>query len=236
MHRFAKPLSRLVAVVVSAGVVIGCASHKGASNAKGGTEVADGSACSKICQASAACGDTPEVCEPKCQDWLVARSRPGIATETALCAVPRIDGVCANHEYARAAATALVSCIDEAGRKTLATDKSSLFVAARAICERGARCNDASEEDAVKCVDKITSTNHIPRGLGIFGAMKPALVQRFAQCMSMSACGPEGGASACFGQMLGEEDDGTPDEDDETPSAPEKPPVEEQPETPGTKI
>jgi len=228
-----------VTVVIAAGV-LGCASHKGATNAKGGSgEVADAGACTKICEASAACGDAADVCVPKCQDWLVTRSRPGIAGETARCAVPRIDGVCANHEYARAAATALVSCIDEAGRKALAVDKTSLFVAARAICERGARCNDASDEDAANCVEKITATNHVPRGLGIFGAMKPALVQRFAQCMSMSACGPEGGASACFGEMLGEDDSTEPgDEDEGTPATPppKKPPVEEAPETPGTKI
>jgi hypothetical protein len=234
---------RWVTIVAAATLAIACTSHKGATNGKGGTAVADGSACAKICEASAACGDTPEVCEPKCQDWLVARARPGIATETALCAVPRIDGVCANHEYARAAATALVSCIDEAGRKALASDKTSLFVAARAICEHSVRCNDDPddphpEEMTVNCVDKITNAKRIPRGLGIFGAMKPALVQRFAQCMAMSACGPGGGASACFGEMLGEEDDGTPDDDDESPATPPtaKPPVEEQPETPGTKI
>jgi hypothetical protein len=229
---------RATYIVVAATFAIACTSHKGATNGKGGTVVADGSACAKICEASAACGDTPEVCEPKCQDWLVARARPGIATETALCAVPRIDGVCANAETARVAATALVSCIDEAGRKALAKDKTSLFVAARAICEHSVRCNDAPEEKTVECVQQITNSKRIPRGLGIFGAMKPALVERFAQCMAMSACGPGGGASACFGEMLGEEDDGTPDEDDETPATPPngKPPVEEQPETPGTKI
>ena len=222
----------VVLVVLGAGAIAACA-HKGATTPK--SEIADGDACARICAASAACGDSLDACQPKCQDWLVERSRPGIASETARCAVPRIGGVCASHEYARAAATALVSCIDEAGRKALATDKTSLFIAARAICDRGARCNDASSEEAALCVDKITAK--IPRGLGIFGAMKPALVQRFAQCMSMSECGAEDGASSCFGEMLGDES-GEPGDEDETPATPnEKPPVEEeQPDTPGTKI
>lgn len=230
--------------VITVGLVMaGCASHKGqAVAAKHGTaEVADGSACAKICEASAACGDSPDQCEPKCQDWLVARSRPGIATETARCAVPRIDGVCANDQKARAAATALVTCIDEAGRKALNADKTALLVAARAICERGARCDDRSPEDAASCVEKLTHAPRIPRGLGIFGAMKPALVQRFAQCMSTSACGSEdGGSSSCFGEMLGEESDDGADDDDSTPATPVKPvkpPTSSEDEgPPGTKI
>lgn len=236
-------LSSLVAVgSIGAAAIVGCASHMGATKgAKSAGPQSDANACARICEASAACGDSPEVCVPKCQDWLVARSRPGIASETAICAIPRIDGVCANHEYARAAATALVSCIDEAGRKALAVDRSSLFLAARAICDRGARCNDASDEEAALCVEKITAAGKIPRGLGIFGAMKPALVQRFARCMSQSECGPSAGGSVCFGEMLGE-DTGGDDEDDgddavpATPGKPSKPPVEEGPDTPGTKI
>lgn len=210
----------------------GCASSKRATTAKAPAgDPIDANACEHICAASAACGDAPSTCEPKCRDWLVARSRPGIATATAKCAVPRIDGACAKHEYAHTAASALVACIDEAGRAALKVDNSALVVAARAICQRGARCNDASEEDADRCVEKITFANKVPKGLGIFGAIKPSLVERFASCMAESACGSQSGASACFGEMLGEEDDDDNGDGDEA-----QPPAPKVPEGPSTKI
>lgn len=240
MHR-AQSVSSVVSGLIGLGLLVagaGCASHKagspGAKVAKG--DATDASACQTICAASAACGDAPEVCEPKCRDWLVTRSRPGIASATARCAVPRIDGVCADSQYARAAATALVACIDEAGRVALKKDHSALLVAARAICERGARCNDASPAEADQCVEKIAAAPRVPKGLGIFGAMKPALVQRFAACMADSTCGPSGGASSCFGEMLGEDGEGDSDGgDDEAPAAPVKP-VKPSNDAPGTKI
>ena len=229
-------MRRSALVVVLAGIVAagsGCASSKKTAVAKAPPgDPIDANACEHICAASAACGDAPSTCEPKCRDWLVNRSRPGIATATAKCAVPRIDGVCAKHEYARAAASALVACIDEAGRAALKVDNRALVVAARAICDRGARCNDASEEDADRCVEKITFGNKVPKGLGIFGAIKPDLVERFASCMAESSCGSQSGASACFGEMLGEDDDEEQGDDDGDGVAPQK----ATPETPGTKI
>jgi hypothetical protein len=229
-------MRRSALVVILAGIVVasGCASSKKTAVAKAPPgDPIDANACEHICAASAACGDAPSTCEPKCRDWLVTRSRPGIATATAKCAVPRIDGVCAKHEYARAAASALVACIDEAGRAALKVDNSALLVAARAICDRGARCNDASEEDADRCVEKITYGNKVPKGLGIFGAIKPDLVERFASCMAESPCGSQTGASACFGEMLGEDDDESVDDGgDEAAPPPPKPTAE----PPGTKI
>lgn len=210
-------------------VVLGCASsHKPPQSAKLQGEPVDGSACAHICAASAACGDSLDSCEPKCREWLVNRSRPGIATATAKCAVPRIGGVCSSDEGQRSAASALVSCIDEAGRAALKVDPTALLVAARAICERGARCHDQSPADAERCVQKITYGARVPRGLGIFGAIKPELVQRFAQCMSDSSCAAAGGASSCFGEMLGEDpddhDDQGDDEDDDDSMPPPPPP------------
>lgn len=161
----------------------------------------DASACSEICDASAACGDSPQSCVARCNEWLVRRSRPGIARTAAACAVPRIDSACES-DAARAAAKALVSCVDDAGRATLRKDKSTLLVAARAICERGARCGGGSSKETTQCVERITRANPPPRGLGIFGAIKPELVEDFASCMQSSECGP--GGAVCFGEMLGE--------------------------------
>lgn len=226
-------LSPLFALFAACGL-LGCASH-GAKGAKGATAqeapIVDADACSHICTASTKCGDSQDACQAKCSDWLIARSRPGIAAATARCAVPRIDDVCAAESAGpRRAATALVSCIDEAGRDAIAEDNSSLLVAAMAICRRGARCNDRSEEDADNCVAKIS--HKIPRGLGIFGAIKPELVSQFADCMEESECGPEGDSESCFGEMLGEEPDSSA-----TPSGePEEPSPVEEPEGPGTKI
>lgn len=163
--------------------------------------VADRDACAQICDASAACGDTSERCMSRCNEWLVRRSRPGIASATARCAVPRIDDAC-GADTARGAARALVSCVDEAGRTALVSDKKTLMVAARAICERGARCTGGSSSDATHCVQRIVGAPATPKGLGIFGAIKPALVSEFASCMQASGCGPAG--SMCFGAMLGE--------------------------------
>ena len=184
----------------------------------------DSSACSEICDASAACGDSPQTCVARCNEWLIRRSRPGIAKSAAACAVPRIDNAC-EKDASRAAAKALVACVDDAGRDALRKDKSTLLVAARAICERGARCGGGSANEASKCVDRIASANPPPRGLGIFGAIKPDLVKEFASCMESSACGP--GGAVCFGEMLGESGEshehGAPDG---TPVTPPSPPVE----------
>jgi hypothetical protein len=161
----------------------------------------------------------------------VKRSRPGIAGTTAKCAVPRIGDAC-EQEESRAAAKALVSCVDDAGRAALVKDKSTLLVAARAICERGARCGGPGV-DTSRCIERITKANPPPRGLGIFGAMKPDLVEDFADCMQSSECGPAG--AACFGEMLGEESETSPDV-----APPEGQPLPPQPSTPpvegGTKI
>jgi hypothetical protein len=208
MHRFAA-----WGLVVSMGCVIGlgCSSSRPTAtpSAKARVVAADGDACQQICEASAACGDSPDTCAPKCNEWLIQRSRPGIAGAAARCAVPRIDSVCGEHDSAKGAATALVSCIDEAGRQALTHDNHSLLVAARAICDRGVRCSDGGgghgDADAQSCVERITVGN-IPRGLGIFGAVKPELVERFALCMDASECGGgQAGASSCFGEMLGEQ-------------------------------
>jgi hypothetical protein len=161
----------------------------------------DSSACAEICDASAACGDAPQTCVSRCNEWLIRRSRPGIAKTAAACAVPRIDNAC-EKDTSRAAAKALVACVDDAGRDALRKDKTSLLTAARAICERGARCGGGSTKEAGKCVERITSQNPPPRGLGIFGAVKPELVEEFASCMQSSECGP--GGAVCFGEMLGE--------------------------------
>ena len=242
MHR-AQSVSSAIAGLVVIGLSIagaGCASHKAsAPGVRFGTgDSTDASACQSICAASAACGDAPEVCEPKCRDWLVTRARPGIASATARCAVPRIDGVCVDSQYARAAASALVACIDEAGRGALRKDQTALLLAARAICERGARCNDASSEEADQCVEKITVAPRVPKGLGIFGAMKPALVQQFAACMADSTCGPSGGASSCFGEMLGEDsgDETDGEGDTDAPTTPMKPPQPTKGDGQGTTI
>lgn len=194
-------------VLITFGVLLACAG-RGRAVARPAGEPVDTNACTHICAASAACGEAVESCEPKCRDWLVNRSRPGIATATAKCAVPRIDDACTARAYERAAATALVGCIDEAGTASLLVDREPLLVAARAICERGARCNDASPDDADRCISKIADAPRIPKGLGIFGAIKPELVERFADCMATSQCGDSGGAGACFGEMLGEDESG----------------------------
>ncbi len=187
---------------------LACASSRGKAVARPPGEPIDTNACTHICAASAACGEAVEACEPKCRDWLVNRSRPGIATATAKCAVPRIDEAWRVGCSERAAASALVGCIDEAGKASLLVDREPLVLAARAICERGARCNNASLAEANRCVAKITDAPKIPKGLGIFGAIKPELVERFASCMASSQCGDNGGAGACFGEMLGEEEGG----------------------------
>lgn len=195
--------------------------------AAGGT--GDATACSEICDASAACGDSPQTCVARCNEWLIRRSRPGIAKTTAACAVPRIDNAC-EKDASRAAAKALVACVDDAGRDALRKDKSTLLVAARAICERGARCSGATANDATKCIDRIASSNPPPRGLGIFGAIKPELVEEFADCMQASECGPAG--AACFGEMLGE----TGGMDEEAPTEPPKATPKAPPVEGGTKI
>lgn len=184
---------------------------------------ADSSACAEICDASAACGDSPQTCEARCNEWLIRRSRPGIAKTAAACAVPRIDNAC-EKDASRAAAKALVSCVDDAGRDALRRDAKTLLVAARAICERGARCGGATSKEATSCVERITKANPPPRGLGIFGAIKPQLVDEFASCMHASACGP--GGAACFGEMLGESGGGADDdaEPETAPSTPANPP------------
>lgn len=203
---------------------------------KGTAAVADGDACARICDASAACGDQNERCLSRCTEWLVKRSRPGIASATAKCAVPRIDDAC-EADAARGAARALVSCVDEAGRDALSSDKKTLLVAVRAICERGARCGGGSAKDAERCTARIVGAPGTPKGLGIFGAIKPALVGEFASCLQTSSCGPSG--TVCFGAMLGEP--GLPQAPDEVEDADEAlpPPPASQPGTPpseGTKI
>lgn len=201
---------------------LGACSPKGASDkvATAKSSSTDTSACSEICDASAACGDSPQTCVSRCNEWLIRRSRPGIARTAAACAVPRIDSAC-ERDASRAAAKALVACVDDAGRAALGSDKSTLLIAARAICERGARCGGASSKEASTCVERITRANPPPRGLGIFGAIKPELVDDFASCMKTSECGP--GGAVCFGEMLGE----TGGSDHEAgESAPAAPPVE----------
>ncbi|MBI2393143.1 MAG: hypothetical protein HYV09_26395 [Deltaproteobacteria bacterium] len=192
----------------------------------------DRAACEDICDASAACGDSAASCLTRCNEWLIKRSRPGIASATARCAVPRIDDAC-EQSAARGAARALVACVDEAGRQALSKDKETLLVAARAICDRGARCGGGSSTDANQCVSRLLSAKPAPRGLGIFGAIKPELVSDFADCMETSNCGPAG--AACFGEMLGETtapSDSDPATPEEKPSGPGEPPPVEG----GTKI
>ncbi len=205
----------------------------------------DVAACEDICDASAACGDAEQKCHAKCVSWLVERSRPGIAESAAKCAVPRIDVAC-HQDAAKGAARALVLCVDEAGRKALRSDKSSLLVAARAICERGARCGGGTPKDASGCVDRIAGTSAAPRGLGIFGAVKPEHVQSFAECMQAAKCGPSAeSTAACFGEMLGEtsggSDSGGEDYEPSEPGTPAPPPTSSpfpgaSPGTDGTKI
>lgn len=223
--------ARSFAVVLAMFALAGC-SPKGKHETKVGANrgQSDSSACTQICEASAACGDAPDTCRARCNEWLVKRSRPGIAGVTAKCAVPRIDSAC-EQDASRAAAKALVSCVDDAGRAALAKDKSTLLVAARAICERGARCGGGGAKESSHCVDKIAGQNPPPRGLGIFGAMRPEIVEDFANCMQSSECGE--GSAVCFGEMLGETGETAPPPGD-TEGAPPKettPPVEG-----GTKI
>ncbi len=209
-----------------------CASQeRGQSAAKapdstgGGPAVAqDEAACDDICSASVACGDEPKECHTRCQEWLVKRSRPGIARATAKCAVPRIDLAC-EQDAEKGAARALVLCVDQAGREELRTDRKALMTAARAICERGARCNGGDAGDAKRCVEKIAASEPAPKGLGIFGAIRPEHVQQFASCMQTTECGPA--AAVCFGEMLGED----LEQPDSAPAA-DEPPVDEAP--PGT--
>lgn len=243
MTLFQRP-ARSVLLCCLLGVFAGCGQRreatlpgqlaKGPSMAPG----ADGDACGRICEASAACGDSSDRCMARCNEWLIKRSRPGIATATARCAVPRIDDACESEET-RGAAHALVSCVDEAGRSALVSDKTTLVVAARAICERGARCSGGSVTEAAACVQRIVNAPAAPKGLGIFGAIKPALVSEFAACLQSSVCGAAG--TACFGAMLGETGLGgkgapplpqAPGGDPEPPSPPAAPP----PGTGGTKI
>jgi hypothetical protein len=228
--------ARCFAVVLSMFALVAACSPNGkgkpAAQVAASPGQSDVSACSQICDASAACGDSPMTCQSRCNEWLVKRSRPGIAGTAAKCAVPRIGNAC-EQEASRAAAKALVACVDDAGRQALTKDKSTLLVAARAICERGARCGDGGTKETTKCVDRIAAQNPPPRGLGIFGAMKPELVEDFAACMEMSECG-EGGA-VCFGEMLGESGDEAP-----AVPAPSAPPKEKETTPPpvegGTKI
>lgn len=216
---------RALAVVLSLVPAVACSPKgKGETKVAATTGKSDVSACSEICDASAACGDSPATCEARCREWLVKRSRPGIAGTAARCAVPWIGNAC-EQEASRAAAKALVACVDDAGRQALVKDKSTLLVAARAICERGARCGGGGANETSHCVDRITGANPPPRGLGIFGAMKPELVSDFADCMQSSECGP--GGAVCFGEMLGESGDapGAP----ESGGAPSRPPAETPP-------
>lgn len=174
-------MSALVLSLISAAVLSGGAgcSPKGRNDTAvaSSTKSGDSSACSEICDASAACGE------------------------------------------------ALVACVDDAGRDAIRKDNSTLLVAARAICERGARCGGGSAKEANKCVDRIASTNPPPRGLGIFGAIKPNLVAEFAACMQSSECGA--GGATCFGEMLGETGGSGDDGASETaPSPPPGPPAE----------
>jgi hypothetical protein len=213
-----------IALALSLTTAAACASRDRGGQVAGAPkdaahDYAEGSqACERICEASAACGDQTEACEGRCKEWLVRRSRSGIARAAARCAVPRIELAC-GEDHAKGAARALVACVDEAGRVALRDDKKTLFVAARAICERGARCNGGSASDATRCVDKMMRAEPTPRGLGIFGAMRPELVDGFASCMQSTSCGPSG--AACFGEILGES---VPDDDEhdggERPPAP----------------
>jgi len=185
----------------------------------------DASACEKICAASEACGDTVEACAPKCNAWLVERSPKGIAQQTAVCAVPRIERACI-HESDVGAARALVTCVDEAGRNALKKNNANLVVAAHAICERGARCAGASEGDAAVCVQRIVNREKAPPGMGLFGAVRPDVVRDFAKCLQAVSC--SGNPSVCFAGMMGEQpDDGEPQQ---TPPPSSKGPV------PDTKI
>lgn len=100
--------SARTALLFSALAIVAC-SPKGRSETKvaenTGTK-ADSSACAEICDASAACGDSPQTCEARCNEWLIRRSRPGIAKTAAACAVPRIDNAC-EKDASRVAAKAL---------------------------------------------------------------------------------------------------------------------------------
>jgi hypothetical protein len=212
--------ARSIAVLVTLMAIAGCSPKgKGEARVAANNGKGDVAACSEICEASAACGDAPDVCRSRCNEWLVKRSRPGIAGVTAKCAVPRIDNACET-DASRAAAKALVSCVDDAGRAALAKDKSTLLVAARAICERGARCGGGAGHETTSCVERITKQNPPPRGLGIFGAMRPEIVNDFASCMKSSECGA--GGAVCFGEMLGESGE---DSESPEPSAPPTEPV-----------
>ncbi len=193
--------SARTALVLSIVALSACSPRARQADAVAATKSNDAGACTEICDASAACGDSPQSCIARCNEWLVRRSRPGIARTAAKCAVPRIDSACET-DASRAAAKALVSCVDDAGRDALRKDNSTLLVAARAICERGARCGGGTAKETIKCVERIAAANPPPRGLGIFGAIKPELVEDFASCMHTSECGP--GGAVCFGEMLGE--------------------------------
>ncbi|GAC1583631.1 MAG: hypothetical protein NVS3B20_13850 [Polyangiales bacterium] len=216
--------------------LVGCSAGRKVSSSQraqaSAVDTIDARACDRICEASAACGDSAQACAMKCNEWLVERSRPGIASAAAKCAVPRIDSVCeAPDSTTKGAVGALVSCIDEAGRSALRHDNASLVVAARALCERGARCGEGGADDAEHCIQSISQSS-IPRGLGIFGAIKPELVRRFAVCMGASDCGTNSGASACFGDMLGDRQRARRD----NASMPEAAPEPEESGPPGTKI
>jgi hypothetical protein len=217
--------ARSTALILSLISLMACSPKANTGPKVAANKSSDATACSEICDASAACGDSPQSCTARCNEWLVRRSRPGIAGTAAKCAVPRIDNAC-EKDAARAAAKALVSCVDDAGRDALRKDNSTLLVAARAICERG-----GGVKETTKCVERIAKANPPPRGLGIFGAIKPELVEDFASCMQSSECGP--GGAVCFGEMLGEtgEDAGDPSEEPAPKSTPATPPVEG-----GTKI
>jgi hypothetical protein len=167
----------------------------------GGPTVTDGDACPKICAASESCGGD-DACQRKCSDWLITRGRPGIAAATATCAIGRIERACTREPDPRVAAVALVTCIDEAGRAALKGDRRALFVAARAICDRGARCGDGSKDDADECVQGMAEGERIPRGLGLFGAFKPEILADFRKCMDTTACTAENDVG-CLGEMLG---------------------------------
>ncbi|MGZ3421817.1 MAG: hypothetical protein ACXVEF_17995 [Polyangiales bacterium] len=166
------------------------------------TATDDASACDRICEASEACGDATPECTQKCNAWLVKRSRSGIARQTAACAVPRIERACAN-DASIGAARALVNCVDDAGRNALRNDNQALVVAVHAICERGARCGGGGQGDATACVDRVVKASPTPRGLGIFGAIRPEIVKDFASCMQKTSC--NGSSAACFANMLGED-------------------------------
>lgn len=212
MHRLAFALaSVLVLVSLSAcssgapkpAALGGAAAAPSARGGGPGAVLADGDACPRICAASASCGEDG-ACLVKCSDWLVTRGRPGIAAATANCAIGRIERACTREPDPRVAAIALVTCIDEAGRVALQRDRRSLFVAARAICDRGARCGDGSKDDADACVAGMSGDELIPRGLGLFGAFKPELLAQFRKCMESSACTAENDVG-CLGEMLGSE-------------------------------